>query len=278
MMFAKQEGVPVDEAALHERTRRQWRGRGAAGRGGIDVVSDGETGKPSYVSYIGRPARRLRRHSLPPALGSRRVPGGAEASVRRPGPARAGARPACNGPVRSRDGASRAPTSSKLPPRSAGDDGERGFITPPRRADRVFFGNTTTPRARSSCARSPRRCGPSTRRSSAPASCCSSTARTSAMGGHSEFADRPLEDFRARCGCTSKRSTRRRRTSRPSGCACTSAGATTRVRTTTTCRSPTSSTWCSRRARRRSRSRRRTRGTSTSGRCSSRSSCRTARC
>jgi 5-methyltetrahydropteroyltriglutamate--homocysteine methyltransferase len=52
-MFAKQEGVPVDQAALDERTRtavadvvrRQV-------DAGVDVVSDGEMGKPSYVTYV----------------------------------------------------------------------------------------------------------------------------------------------------------------------------------------------------------------------------------
>src|SRR5215213_10158988 len=53
MMFAKQEGVPVDPVALERRTReavadvvhKQL-------ECGVDVVSDGEMGKPSYVTYI----------------------------------------------------------------------------------------------------------------------------------------------------------------------------------------------------------------------------------
>jgi 5-methyltetrahydropteroyltriglutamate--homocysteine methyltransferase len=52
-MFAKQEGVPVDQAALDERTRTAVeevvRRQAEAG---VDVVSDGEMGKPSYVTYI----------------------------------------------------------------------------------------------------------------------------------------------------------------------------------------------------------------------------------
>jgi 5-methyltetrahydropteroyltriglutamate--homocysteine methyltransferase len=52
-MFAKQEGVPVDHAALDERTRTAVaevvRKQADAG---VDVVSDGEMGKPSYVTYI----------------------------------------------------------------------------------------------------------------------------------------------------------------------------------------------------------------------------------
>jgi 5-methyltetrahydropteroyltriglutamate--homocysteine methyltransferase len=52
-MFAKQEGVPVDPVALEQRTREAvaevvQRQRDA----GVDVISDGEMGKPSYVTYI----------------------------------------------------------------------------------------------------------------------------------------------------------------------------------------------------------------------------------
>ena len=53
MMFAKEEGVPVDRAALEERIAlavaeivAQQR------RAGIDVVNDGEMSKPSYATYI----------------------------------------------------------------------------------------------------------------------------------------------------------------------------------------------------------------------------------
>ena len=52
-MFAKQEGVPVDPVALEAETRAAVadivRKQVAAG---VDVVSDGEMGKPSYVTYI----------------------------------------------------------------------------------------------------------------------------------------------------------------------------------------------------------------------------------
>jgi 5-methyltetrahydropteroyltriglutamate--homocysteine methyltransferase len=52
-MFAKQEGVPVDPVALEARTRsavaETVRKQLDAG---IDVVSDGEMSKPSYVTYV----------------------------------------------------------------------------------------------------------------------------------------------------------------------------------------------------------------------------------
>jgi 5-methyltetrahydropteroyltriglutamate--homocysteine methyltransferase len=52
-MFAKEEGVPVDTAALQERIRRAVeevvRKQATAG---VDVVSDGEMSKPSYATYV----------------------------------------------------------------------------------------------------------------------------------------------------------------------------------------------------------------------------------
>src|SRR5579885_570553 len=53
MMFAREEGVPVDEAALKARVRAAVieiaRRQAAAG---IDVINDGEASKPSYATYI----------------------------------------------------------------------------------------------------------------------------------------------------------------------------------------------------------------------------------
>src|ERR1700741_549891 len=53
MMYAKEEGVPVDRAALDRRilsaveevVHRQ-------GTAGVDVVNDGEMSKPSYATYV----------------------------------------------------------------------------------------------------------------------------------------------------------------------------------------------------------------------------------
>jgi 5-methyltetrahydropteroyltriglutamate--homocysteine methyltransferase len=52
-MFAKQEGVPVDPVALEARTRAavaEVVAKQAAA--GVDVISDGEMSKPSYVTYV----------------------------------------------------------------------------------------------------------------------------------------------------------------------------------------------------------------------------------
>ncbi|HEX5318507.1 MAG TPA: cobalamin-independent methionine synthase II family protein [Stellaceae bacterium] len=103
-MFAKEEGVPVDPAALAQRIReavteivRQQRDAG------IDIVNDGELSKPSYATYIkdrldgfGGESHPLTYQDLVefPAL-ARRVFGD-------PGRARRKT-PGCTGPVRARD-------------------------------------------------------------------------------------------------------------------------------------------------------------------------------
>src|ERR1700754_2384296 len=52
-MFAKQEGVPVDPVALERRTRSAVAETVAKQvNAGVDVVSDGEMSKPSYVTYV----------------------------------------------------------------------------------------------------------------------------------------------------------------------------------------------------------------------------------
>ena len=53
MMFAKEEGVPVDAAALGERIAAavaEIVGKQVVA--GIDIVNDGEMSKPSYATYI----------------------------------------------------------------------------------------------------------------------------------------------------------------------------------------------------------------------------------
>src|SRR5574339_712049 len=53
MMFAKEEGVPVDLAALAARIRAavaEVVGKQAAA--GVDIVNDGEMSKPSYATYV----------------------------------------------------------------------------------------------------------------------------------------------------------------------------------------------------------------------------------
>ena len=53
MMFAREEGVPVDPPALGARIRAAVAEIvGKQADAGIDIVSDGEMSKPSYATYI----------------------------------------------------------------------------------------------------------------------------------------------------------------------------------------------------------------------------------
>src|SRR6267142_2940682 len=53
MMWAREDGVPVDRAAMEERVRRAVDEVVARQiQAGIDIVNDGEWGKPSYATYI----------------------------------------------------------------------------------------------------------------------------------------------------------------------------------------------------------------------------------
>jgi 5-methyltetrahydropteroyltriglutamate--homocysteine methyltransferase len=53
MMWAREDGIPVDKAAMEERVSRAV-GEAVAKQvqAGIDIVNDGEWGKPSYATYI----------------------------------------------------------------------------------------------------------------------------------------------------------------------------------------------------------------------------------
>ena len=53
-MFAKEEGVPVDAAALDARVRERRRRdrRASQAEAGVDIINDGEMSKPSYATYV----------------------------------------------------------------------------------------------------------------------------------------------------------------------------------------------------------------------------------
>jgi 5-methyltetrahydropteroyltriglutamate--homocysteine methyltransferase len=53
MMSAREDGIPVDRAAMEERVCRAVDEAVARQiQAGIDIVNDGEWGKPSYATYI----------------------------------------------------------------------------------------------------------------------------------------------------------------------------------------------------------------------------------
>ena len=53
MMWAREDGIPVDKAAMEDRICRAVDDVVARQTSaGIDIVNDGEWGKPSYATYI----------------------------------------------------------------------------------------------------------------------------------------------------------------------------------------------------------------------------------
>ena len=53
MMWAREDGIPVDKAAMEERVCRAVDEVVARQtKAGIDIVNDGEMGKPSYATYV----------------------------------------------------------------------------------------------------------------------------------------------------------------------------------------------------------------------------------
>lgn len=129
-MFAKEEGVPVDPAALARQIR------GAVGdivrkqaEAGIDIVNDGEMSKPSYATYVkdrldgfGGESHPLTYQDLVefPEL-ARRVFGD-------PGRARRKT-PGCTGPVRALDTAAAQQDADNLAAALGGVPAAEGFLT-----------------------------------------------------------------------------------------------------------------------------------------------------
>jgi 5-methyltetrahydropteroyltriglutamate--homocysteine methyltransferase len=127
IMFASQEGVPVDPVALEQRTRSAVAEVVAKqAEAGVDVVSDGEMSKPSYVTYISDRLDGFGGTSQPltyadlvefPVL-QRKVFGDPGRSRRRT--------PACDAPVAVKD-----PEAAKVDVdhlRAALDDGREAFL------------------------------------------------------------------------------------------------------------------------------------------------------
>jgi 5-methyltetrahydropteroyltriglutamate--homocysteine methyltransferase len=129
-MFAKEEGVPVDRAALQARIRSAVseivRKQVDAG---IDVVNDGEMSKPSYATYIkdrldgfGGTSHPLEYQDLVefPDL-ARRVFGDPGRSRRKT--------PGCNGPISVRDAQAAVTDVDNLKAALAGVPSEEAFLT-----------------------------------------------------------------------------------------------------------------------------------------------------
>ena len=130
MMFAKEEGVPVDPAALGERIAAavaEVVGKQVAA--GIDIVNDGELSKPSYATYIkdrlagfGGESHPLTYQDLVdfPEM-ARRVFGD-------PGRARRKT-PGCNGPIAVHDAQAAETDAANLKSALAGAHAEEAFMS-----------------------------------------------------------------------------------------------------------------------------------------------------
>ena len=129
-MFAREEGVPIDAAALAARIRSSVaevvRKQVEAG---IDVVDDGEMSKPSYATY---PKDRLTGFAgaSHPLQYQDLVdfPGMARRVFGDPGRARRRT-PACTGPIAVRDDGAAAADAANLRAALAGAKAEEGFLT-----------------------------------------------------------------------------------------------------------------------------------------------------
>ena len=188
MMFAREEGVPVDPPALGARIRAAVAEIvGKQADAGIDVINDGEMSKPSYATYIkdrlsgfggtSQPAPRTGISSTSP-----RWPSGCSAIpvVHDAGLPPATAPSACA--TRGRPGRRGESEGGARLRHGGGRLHERGLpgghlALLPERALPEPREPTSSP--------SRTRCGTSTRPWPGPASCCRSTARTSPWAGTS---------------------------------------------------------------------------------------------
>jgi 5-methyltetrahydropteroyltriglutamate--homocysteine methyltransferase len=129
-MFAKEEGVPVDPAALGERIAKAVADIVAKQEGaGIDIVNDGEMSKPSYATYIkdrlagfGGESHPLTYQDLVdfPEM-ARRVFGDPGRSRRKT--------PGCNGPISVRDPGAAETDAQNLKTALRGAKAEEGFLS-----------------------------------------------------------------------------------------------------------------------------------------------------
>ena len=146
LMYAKEEGKPVDAAQLAARVRE------SVGEvvhrqveAGIDVVSDGEMSKPSYATYVTERLTGFGGHSNRPKLSDLLdYPNVASNYFNDPGVQRLNMnRPACNGPVKARGTADAATDIANFKRALAGAKVVDSFMTAASPGVvSMFLGNT----------------------------------------------------------------------------------------------------------------------------------------
>src|ERR1700730_14742362 len=129
-MFAKEEGVPVDRAALATRIRSAVAEIVARQvEAGVDIVNDGEMSKPSYATYIkdrldgfGGSSHPLQYQDLAdfPALATRVFGDPGRARRKTPG---------CNGPIAPLDREAASIDAANLAAARPGAKAEEAFLT-----------------------------------------------------------------------------------------------------------------------------------------------------
>jgi 5-methyltetrahydropteroyltriglutamate--homocysteine methyltransferase len=182
IMWAKGDGVPVDERALDARVAsavQEVVDRQAAA--GIDIVNDGEMSKPSYATYVKDRLHGFGGDSVQDYFFADLVdfPKSAERVAGDPGRRKRSA-PACNAPISVKDAGRRAGHGQprrrrhgRRRPTIFSSAASPGVVT-------LFFANQHYPiSTKPTCSPSPRPCATSTRPSPPPASPCRSTAPTS---------------------------------------------------------------------------------------------------
>ena len=152
MMFAKEEGVPIDKTALEARIRSataEVAQRQAAS--GIDIINDGEMGKPSYATYVKDRLNGFGGASVP-VTGYQDLihfPDLAKKVFGDPGRARRKT-PGCDGPIRVRDPQAAVRDTESLKAALQGVKSEDGFLSAASPGVvSLFFGNLYYPDHRS---------------------------------------------------------------------------------------------------------------------------------
>jgi 5-methyltetrahydropteroyltriglutamate--homocysteine methyltransferase len=280
MMWAREDGIPVDRAAIEERVCRavdEVVARQA--NAGIDIVNDGEWGKPSYATYI---KDRLNGFG---GTGNTFVFQDIEAFPQTKArvfadPGRTHRKtPACDAPISVRDVEAPRKDAERLKTALKAHGAAGAFLTAASPGVTALFFRNEYYRTHEDYVFA---IAEAMRHEYETIAAAGVTLQVDcpdlAMGRHTQFKDLDLAGFRERMELNIEALNRALVNIRlnRSGCIC--AGATIPVRTTATCRFRTSLTSCGRRSRMRFNSRRRTRATPTSGPCSKRSRCRKAKC
>jgi 5-methyltetrahydropteroyltriglutamate--homocysteine methyltransferase len=200
MMYAKEEGKPVDREALAQRIKSSvGEVVGKQRKAGLDIVNDGEMSKPSYATYVkdrlsgfGGTSNSFVYQDLV------EFPNMAKRVFGDPGRSRRKT-PACNGPIAVADPDAVRRDVDNLQRAVGEGEAERAFMTAASPGGTRSSSATTIIRAKASISqRSRMRCGPNTKRSSRRASTFKSAARTWRWAGISNMTNLELSEFRKR--------------------------------------------------------------------------------